>query len=174
MHFVSCTWSYRYVNHVKTNVRWLKYHQMGRQSRLYPHTLKLTFAPTIYIQGIKHGVTHYPCCPILPWKHTEKDFSHRIYFWFSYYRACASFKHKLMYLYVQSEMEKWGASLFLKWQYPPPPWPRKSFILQTYDIYLHNICKQEAGSSGAAIFSKPKKICGQNPVWKNILKQHWK
>ena len=49
-----------------------------------------------------------------------------------------------------------------------PPWPDKSFILQSYVVYLHNICKREAGSSWGTIFSKPKKMCGQNPVWKKI------
>ena len=44
-------------------------------------------------------------------------------------------------------------------------------------IYLHNICKREAGSRGlglglghgggaGAIFSKPMKVCGQNTVGK--------
>ena len=42
------------------------------------------------------------------------DFVYNIYFWFSFYCACASFNHKLMYLYVLSEMEKGGAHLFLK------------------------------------------------------------
>ena len=28
--FLSCIWSNRYVNHVKTNFWWFKYHQMGR------------------------------------------------------------------------------------------------------------------------------------------------
>ena len=53
-----------------------------------------------------------------------------------------------------------------------PPWPSKSFIPQTYIVYLHSICKREAGSGqeeeeggGETIFSKPKKMCGQNPPW---------
>ena len=35
-------------------------------------SLKLTFVHTIYDQGIKNAVTHYPCCPILPYKHAER------------------------------------------------------------------------------------------------------
>ena len=39
-----------------------------------------------------------------------------------------------------------------------------------YIVYLHTVCKQEAGSSGVGgggvIFSKPQKMSGQTPVWK--------
>ena len=77
------------------------------------------------------------------------DFVHRIYFWFSFYCACPSFKHTLMYLYIQ-----WDAPLFKsKSMYSPPPpqphptpWPSKSFIPLTCIVSLHNICKREAGS----------------------------
>ena len=31
---------------------------------------------------------------------------------------------------------------------PPPPGPSNSFILYTYMVYSHNICKWEAGSIG--------------------------
>ena len=69
--FFSCIWSNSYVNHVKINFWWLQYHQMGRQSRSYLPILKLTFAHTIYDQGIKNAMTQYPCCPVLPYKHAE-------------------------------------------------------------------------------------------------------
>ena len=42
------------------------------------------------------------------------DCVYSIYFWFSFYCACVSFYHKLMYLYALSEMEKGGAPLFFK------------------------------------------------------------
>ena len=42
------------------------------------------------------------------------DFVYSIYFRFSFYCACASFNHKLMYLCALSEMENGGAPLFLK------------------------------------------------------------
>ena len=47
-----------------------------------------------------------------------------------------------------------------------PPWPSKSFIPYTCIVYLHNICKREAGSRGGTIFSKPNKMNGQTQVWK--------
>ena len=53
--FFSCIW-------------WFKY-QTGRKSRSYLPSLKLTFAHTIYDQGIKNAMTQYPCCPVLPHKH---------------------------------------------------------------------------------------------------------
>ena len=37
----------------------------------YLRSLKLTFAHTLYDQGIKNAVTHYPCRQILPYKHAE-------------------------------------------------------------------------------------------------------
>ena len=45
-------------------------------------------------------------------------------------------------------------------------------------VYLHNICKRQAGSTGAggggvgggAIFSKPKKLSGQSPVWRKYTR----
>ena len=37
----------------------------------YLPSLKLTFAHTLYDQGIKNAVTHYPCRPILPYKYAE-------------------------------------------------------------------------------------------------------
>ena len=42
------------------------------------------------------------------------DFVYSIYFCFSFYCTCASFNHKLIYLYALLEMEKGGAPLFLK------------------------------------------------------------
>ena len=34
-------------------------------------SVKLTFAHTIYDQGIKNAMTQYSCCPGLPYKHAE-------------------------------------------------------------------------------------------------------
>ena len=62
------------------------------------------------------------------------------YFWFSFYCACASFYHKLMYLYALSEMEKGGAPLFLKLKYVPPLDPANPLyhrlISSIYTIYI--------------------------------------
>ena len=46
-----------------------------------------------------------------------------------------------MYLYIRSEMEKWGASLFLKQKYVPPPLTQQILlyyrrVLSIYTIYV--------------------------------------
>ena len=68
------------------------------------------------------------------------DFVYSIYFWFSFYCACTSFNHKLMYLYVLLEMEKGGAPLFLNKSMFPPLDPANPLyhrlILSRYTIYV--------------------------------------
>ena len=103
------------------------------------------------------------------------DFVYRIYFWFSFNCACASFKHKVMYLYIWSEMEKWGASLFLKLKYVPPLDPANPLyyrrVLSIYTIYVSGKLGQ---GGGGTIFSKPKKMSGQTPVWKKYTQMAFK
>ena len=57
-----------------------------------------------------------------------------------------------MYLYIRSEMEKWGASLFLKWKYVPPPDPANPLyyrcVLPIYTIYVSGKLGHGGGGGG--------------------------
>ena len=143
-----CIWSNRDVNHVKTNFWHFRYHQMGeiiKEIATYPKihifspTLKYIFSHTIYVLRHQYIVTHYPCCQILPCKHAKQILFTISTFGFLLYCACASSKHKLMHLYIWSEMEKWGASLFFKIKVCSPLDPANP-LYQTSIVELHNMC----------------------------------
>ena len=102
-------------------------------------TLKLTFAHAIYDQGFINLVTHY-IVPNLAIKACRIDCVYGIYFWFSFYCASASFINKIMYLDPAN-----------------PLYYR--FILSINTMYVSRKLGQ-----GGTIFSKPKKMCVQNPV----------
>ena len=102
------------------------------------------------------------------------DSVYSIYFWFSFYCACTSFNHKLMYLYALLEMEKRRYSTIFKIKVCSLPWPSKSFIPQTLIVYLHNICKREAGSRGEQYSVSQRRCVVRIQFGKNILKWPWK
>ena len=91
------------------------------------------------------------------------DFVHIIYFWFPFYCTCASSKHELMHLFIQSEMEKWGASLFLKWKYVPPIDPsnplQHRIILSIYTIYVSRKLGQWGWGVGGGQYSVSRRRC---------------
>ena len=96
------------------------------------------------------------------------DFVHRIYFWFSFYCACASFKRKLMYLYIRSEMEKmrWFTIFKIK---------VCSHLDPASPLYYRRVLSSAlAGSRWGTIFSKPKKMSGQTPVWRKYTQMTFK
>ena len=105
----SCIWSNIYANHVETHFWWFKCHQMGRYPRTYLPTLKLTFSSRLHKSSDPLFLL-----PHFAIKACRTDFVYSIHFCFSFYCACASFNHKLIYLYALLEMEKGGAPLFLK------------------------------------------------------------
>ena len=70
------------------------------------------------------------------------SFVYSIYFWFSFYCACASFNNNLMYIYTLSETEKRSSSTIFKIKVccPPPLDPANRLyhrlILSIYTIYV--------------------------------------
>ena len=100
-------------------------------------------------------------------------FVYIIYFGFSFYCACVSSKHTLMYLNIRSETKNEVLHYF-KIKVAPAPRPRRAnnlyhrLILSIYTIYVSGKLDQGGGGGGEggarAIFSKPKKMRGQNPV----------
>ena len=120
----------------------------------------------------KNVVTHYPCCPISAVQACRIEFSHRIYFWFSFYCACTSFKHKSRYPLRNGKIRCF--TIFKMKVCPPPSWPSKSFLLKTCNVYLHNICKRETGTSGERYSISRRRYMVRIKSGKNILKWPWK
>ena len=103
--------------------------------------------------------------PIFAIKACRIDFVYSIYFWFSFDCVSASFNHELMYLYALPEMEKGDAPLFSKQKYVPPPLDPANSLYHRLTLSMYTICVSgKLGRGGGTIFSKPMKMCGQNPV----------
>ena len=68
-------------------------------------------------------------------------------------------------------MEKWGASLILK--YPPPLDPANPLYYRRVFSISKIYVSRKLDQGGGAIFSKLKKMSGQTPVWKNYTQISW-
>ena len=111
------------------------------------------------------------------------DLVYSIYFWFSFYCACASFFHRLMYLYALSEMEKRRCFIICKIKVCSPldtanPLYHK-LILSIYIIYVSGKLGQGGGGSGGGggggQYSVSRRRCVVRIQFgKNILKWPWK
>ena len=102
------------------------------------------------------------------------DFVHRIYFWFSFYCACASFKQINVSIHLVRNRKMRRFTIFkTKICSPPPLDPANPLycrrVLSIYTIYMY-----VSGKVGGTIFSKSQKMSGQTPVWKKYTQMTFK
>ena len=102
--------------------------------------------------------------PYFPIKACRIDFVYSIYFWFSFYCTCVSFKGAPLFFFC---FKKYAPHA------PPPPPPAlnpANPLYHTYTVYLHNICKREAESCGERYSVSRRRCVVRIQFGKNILK----